>query len=230
MLISGIQTQREDVPMNSVPITTREEKVLCRTSGGCPSTGQQVHRGRSTTAGPSTLTNPLRCWTLAPHRPRSLPRTRARRSSDRSRPTPRQTRTGTTGKHKVCLRAGLQTDLGVVVCLFRFFFLSRAEATYCCWRKSLDLPIISSQLERESTRTLFTSKTKLFCPSSPTHPLLSDCGCEWFVPWRKTSASFCHLDDGKILKRATLFKLTRSVRCDKTEWNAHGCLVPWTII
>lgn len=75
--ISGIQTPKEDVLMNSVPTTTREEKALFRTSGGCQSTGRQVLLGQSTIAGPSTLTNLLRCWTLVPRRLRSPPRTPA---------------------------------------------------------------------------------------------------------------------------------------------------------
>lgn len=76
-IMTGIQTPKEDVLMNSVPTTTREEMALFRTSGGCQSTGRQVHLGRSTITDPSTLTNLLRCWTLAPRRLRSLPRTRA---------------------------------------------------------------------------------------------------------------------------------------------------------
>lgn len=73
---SGIQTPKEDV-MNSIPTTIREERALLRTSGGCPSTGQQVRLGWSTTVGPSIPTNLRRCWTLAHRRLRSLPRTRA---------------------------------------------------------------------------------------------------------------------------------------------------------
>lgn len=99
---SGIQTPKEDVLMISVPTTTREEMGLFRTSGGCRSTGQQAHQGQSTTAGPSTPTNLLLCWTLAPRRLRSLPRTPAHHWSSLLSPTPLQTRTGTTGKHKVC--------------------------------------------------------------------------------------------------------------------------------
>lgn len=99
--ISGIRTPKEGAPMNSVPTTTREETALFRTSGGCQSTGQRVHPGRSTIAGPSTQTNLLRCWTPAPRRLRSLPRTPARHPSGLRSPTPRQILTGTTGKHKV---------------------------------------------------------------------------------------------------------------------------------
>lgn len=98
--ISGIRTPREDVRMNSVPTTTREEKALFRTSGGCQSTGRPVQPGQSTTAGPSTLTNLLRRRTLAPHRLRSLPRTPALRQSGLQSQTQWQILTGTTGKHK----------------------------------------------------------------------------------------------------------------------------------
>lgn len=80
-IMTGIQTPKEDVLMNSVPTTTREEKALFRTSGGCQTTGQEVRLGRSTTAGPSTLTNLLRCWTHALHRLTSLPRTPAHHQS-----------------------------------------------------------------------------------------------------------------------------------------------------
>lgn len=99
--VSGIQTPKEDVATTSTPATTREEKLLCRTSGGCPTTGQQVPQGRSTTAGPSTLTSPLLCWTLAPLRLRSPPRTPAPHSRGPWRRTRRPIRTGTTGKHKM---------------------------------------------------------------------------------------------------------------------------------
>lgn len=101
-ITTGIQTPKGDALMNSVPTTTREEKVLFRTSGGCQSTGQQVHLGQSTIAGPSTLTNLLRSWTLAPRRLRSLPRTPALRLSVPQSRTPQRILTGTTGKHKVC--------------------------------------------------------------------------------------------------------------------------------
>lgn len=77
-----MRTPKEDVLMNSVLITTRDEKEVFRTSGGCQSTGQQVQLGRSTTADPSTPTNLLHCWTLAHLRLRSLPRTPALHLSD----------------------------------------------------------------------------------------------------------------------------------------------------
>lgn len=81
LYVTGIQTPKEDVPMNSVPLTTtRGEKALFRTSGGCQSTGHRARQGQSTT-GPSTRTNLLLWWTPAPRRLRSLPRTLARHSS-----------------------------------------------------------------------------------------------------------------------------------------------------
>lgn len=98
---SGIQTPKEDVATTSTPATTREEKLHSRTSGGCLTTGQQVPRGRSTTAGPSMLTSPLLCWTRAPLRLRSPPRTPALRSRGPWRRTRRPIPTGTTEKHKM---------------------------------------------------------------------------------------------------------------------------------
>lgn len=100
-ITTGIKTPREDVLMNSVPTTTREETALSRTSGGCRITGQRVNLGKSTTAGPSTPTNLLRCWTLAPRRLRSPHMTPTLQSSDLQTQTQRQTRTGTTGRVKV---------------------------------------------------------------------------------------------------------------------------------
>lgn len=74
--VLDIQIQKGDVLMTSVPTTTQDEMPLFRTLGGCLSTGRVAHLDQTTT-GPSTLTNPLRCWTLAPHRLRSLLRTPA---------------------------------------------------------------------------------------------------------------------------------------------------------
>lgn len=101
--ISGIRTPKEDVLMNSVPITTRDEKAPFRISGGWQTTGQQDHPGQSTMAGPSTLTSLLHCWTLAPPRLKSLPRTRVLHLSDQWIRTPWRIRTGT-GKRRGCQR------------------------------------------------------------------------------------------------------------------------------
>lgn len=86
--------------MSSVPTTTRAEKALCRTSGGCRSRGRPARPGQSTTAVPSTRTNPPRRWTPAPRRRRSPPRNRARHRSGPRTQTPRPTPTGATGKHE----------------------------------------------------------------------------------------------------------------------------------
>lgn len=78
--------------MNSAPTTTREETALLRTSGGCPTTGRQVHRDQSTTA------DPRRCWTLARRRLRSRHTTPTRQRSVPQTQTPQRSRAGPTGK------------------------------------------------------------------------------------------------------------------------------------
>lgn len=113
--ISGTQTPKEDAVMNSIPATIREEKALLRTSGGCQSTGRQLHLGQSTIAGPSTLTNLLRCWTLALYRLRSLPRTPALHRSGLWSRMLWQSRTGTTGKRKKGCQCSLRDSSGCFV-------------------------------------------------------------------------------------------------------------------
>lgn len=108
--VSGIQTIKED-EMNFIPTTIREERDHSRTSEGFQSIGQEeaaAGLARTLTAGPSSLTNLYHCWTLALLRPRSLPRTPALPWSGRSRQTPQQIPTGTTGKHKTCACADWQ--------------------------------------------------------------------------------------------------------------------------
>lgn len=178
--ISGILTRKEDVLMNSVPTTTREEMALFRTSGGCQSTGQVAHKVQSTTAGPSTPTN-LLPWTLAPRRLRSLPRTPAHHWSGLQSWTLPQTQTGTTGKHKVC-QGWLRNWSGCFV-QGQSHMLLMDKSGLANHKLTVGKGINMYPLFQQNQTILLFSRT------------VTD--CETFVPWRKKFASSCHLHDEK---------------------------------